>query len=163
MRLTFIYLAEQEKKDLMKLCTKYKVSLSNLTSCLIKTTYYCLLHYGINKDENKILQEKYIVVRNNLPKTSIKPRCFKDKEAFYSLIENKNMYATNCLLIYTSKRQLDYMTEEGKNHYFNMLNQELQNNYEAWWDYNTFIRKSRRNLKENKDYYKRAIEEMENK
>lgn len=162
MKLTYIYITDQEKKTLKKICIKNKISLSALTTILINTTYYCLEHYGIDKEQNKIIEENYLISRGLMAQaTTIKPKCFKENELMNNLIKNKNKYATNVLLIYLNKRQLDYMTEEGKNHYFNMLNQKIQETFEKFWDYNNFVRSSRRNLRQNKEYFKRAIAKME--
>lgn len=156
-----IYLTKDEKQKAHKIQSKYKVSLTTIADVIIWVSYYALLHYSKVLKANDQLANNYI--ENKGTKTSIKtPKCLKENELMTCLIGNKAMiYTTNVLRLYLNKTIKEYLTEEGINYYWNKCDQKLQEIQERFWDYNNFTRMTRRNLKENKEYYKKAIAEME--
>lgn len=159
-QLTYIYLSETELAKLKKTASKYRVSLSTLADVIIFETYKALKHG--KKTTNEELEKNYFIKSPFIKKTSIKPKCFKEKEVMYGLIKNRSIYTSNALTIYANGRIEDYI-EKGKDDYYNNINNKLNAIKEQYWDYNNFIRCQRRNLKDNKEYYKRAIEQMEQK
>lgn len=158
-----IYLTNDEKKQAQKIQQKYKVSLTTITDVLIFVSYYALLHYPTELKANDLLKNNYIKGKGN--KTSIKtPYILKDKTPIGDTLIGKEMiYCTNILKIYLNHEAKKWLTEEGQNYYWKEIDRKLQQTQERYWDYNNFNRMSRRNLRENKEYYKRAIEQMEQK
>lgn len=151
-----IYLTSEEKNALNKIRAKYRVSLSTLTGKVCYWTYYCIQHYG-STEILKSLQNEYISKTGN-NKTSCKPR--ELNEVLGEEIKNKNIYATNCLKIYVAHDIKKYCNLKGVNKYFNEIDKALQNAYDVYWDYNNSIRNQRRMLKQNKEYWKKALENV---
>lgn len=134
--------------------------MSTLADVIIFETYKQILQNG--KIKNQDLEENYLIKYAFITKTSIKPKCFKEG-VLKDAIKNKNIYATNALEIYISKRIEDYVNEKGKNEYFNNINNKLNEIKEQFWDYNNFVRSQTRFIKKNPQYAKRLIAESEKK
>lgn len=151
-----IYLTKEEKNELEKIARKYKCSISTIADKVCTYTYYVLTH----GQGNEILFNQYLAKGI---KTSIKPKCYDPKEnPLANTIENKDMFTTNCLKIYVAKNIGQYL--ENKEYiqvYWNKINRDLMQVKEQFWNYNNFIRSTMRSFKENKDYYKRKLEQME--
>ena len=148
-----IYLTRTEKTQADKVRSKYKVSLSTLTGVVVLITYD-LLHKN-NEVMLEHIENKYIAKEGNY-KTSIKPR--ELMETLGEEIKNKNIFATNCLKIYLNKAIKEYLEPEKVNLYYARIDKTLNEKFDTYWDYNCSIRNQRRMLKQNKEYWKKALE-----
>ena len=158
-----IYLSKDEKQKAHKIQQKYKVSLTTITDVLIVVSMYAFLHYKKRPLLKEEMLTGYWYDKGN--KTSIKtPKILKEDTPYKNILEGKEtVFCTNILKIYIRHEAKEFLTEEGTNYYYGEIDKKLQERQERYWDYNNFSRMSRRNLKENKEYYKRAIEQMEQK
>lgn len=126
---------------------KYKLSLSAVISILVKTTYYCLLHYQLGENQNQFLQETYIYTEKGI-KTTVKPKCFTDDSIYTKAITNKICYMTNAVRLYTEKDFKKYVNKEGVSTYYNKINEGLQKEKDNFYNYNQYIRNRARYKKE---------------
>ena len=158
-----IYINNEEHKQLEKISQKYKVSLSTIADILIQTTYYEMIHEGKDKtqDYNTQLQMEYILKNGFEKKTSCKPKCYNKGSLYAEQISKKDCYTTNVIKLYCTKEIEKYLTEEGKKCYYEKINKKFQETKEQFWNYNNFLRSTRRSLKENIAYYKKEIELIE--
>lgn len=151
-----VYITKEQKKKADKIRNKYKVSLSTLAGIV---SYELANRLVKEKKEDllKQLQEKYIQEKGNY-KTSIKPReiCGKD-QYLNQLITNKNTYTSNALIIYLDGKIKNYIDDT--DHYYSAIDKKLNEAYDIYWDYNCNIRNQRRMLRQNKEYWKKALEE----
>ena len=155
-----IYLTDEEKEYLQKKRNKYKVSLSTIADKLSKITIYAFIHGADKPTQDKLYNEK--LYENKGSRTSIKPKHENtEKDLIKELVKNKIIFYTNVLKIYANKDIAKYVNKDYVDYYYQEIDKELNKCKEQYWDYNNFIRNSRRNLKENKEYYKKAIEQME--
>lgn len=156
-----IYLTKTEKENLQKIMQKHHVSMSTIADILITTTYIYLQQNGIQKNINKLLEQEYLYKSEWDKHGTIRPKCFKE-EGWRNLITKRNMYTTNVIKIYIKKEISKYTNNENNKErtilYYQAINKELMQRKEQFWNYNTFIRSTRRAIRENKDYYKKAIE-----
>ena len=61
--------------------------------------------------------------------------------------------------MYVRKELKHYFTNEKElNRFYSNVDRKMNETYEEFWDYNYFVRKQRRMLRENKEYFKKAIE-----
>lgn len=80
-------------------------------------------------------------------------------------IKQLSKFYTNCIKIYLKHDIKKFLINEqlDSNKYWNYINQKLTTTTDEFYDYNRFLRYQRRNLRENKDYYKDEINKMENR
>lgn len=153
-----IYLTKQEQKQAKEIQLKYKVSLSTLVDKVCYATYHAIKHYPIKETEK--LTNEYI---GQGSKTSVKPRCLLDqKEYLYQVFaneRNKNIFATNSLKIFLSKSYKQYFDEKGLQEYYQKIDKELTKADDKNWNYNDQLRSMVRLVKNNKEYFKKFIEE----
>ena len=153
-----IYLNTKDREEIEKLKVKYNLSLTTITDILIFESLIIL-----KKESNKGLFDKfrkeYILSKGQ--KTSIKkPRILKQLEINDTEI---NKLCTNVLTIYIRKELKHYFTNEKElNRFYSNVDRKMNETYEEFWDYNYFVRKQRRMLRENKEYFKKAIETVWN-
>ena len=165
-----IYLNSQERKLVDDLKVKYRLSLTTIVDVITKHTFKYFLQYAYeynnkNEEDLKRLYKEYIY--NKGKKTSIKePQIFKKENGGDYLVGNeyakgqsKSKFTTNCLIIYLNKDIKNYVKEEEmQKAYWNNINKELTTRKDDWWNYNDHIRYQRRMLRENKEYFKKALE-----
>lgn len=159
-----IYLTKEDKQKAHKIQQKYKVSLTTITDVLIVVSMYAFLHFKKRPMLKEEMISGYWYTKGT--KTSIKtPNILKEQDGLYKnmLLGKETIFCTNVLSIYLKHEIKEFLTEEGQNYYWTEIDKKLQEKQERYWDYNNFNRMSRRNLRENKEYYKRAIEQMEQK
>lgn len=150
-----IYLTKEQKKKADRVRIKYKVSLSTLASIVSFELMNQLLKTN-RKDLIEQLQQDYLQ-KDGTYKTSIKPRVIR--EGALNGIEKKNTYTTNALIIYLDSKIKDYLDNEHVNKYYANIDKKLNETYDIHWDYNAHIRDMRRMFRQNKEYWKKALEE----
>lgn len=146
-----IYLDKTDRDAIDKLKVKYELSLTTIVDILVFVT----TKYLENTEIYENLQKDYIY--NKGKKTSIKkPKIFNSLN-WENLKECK--YCTNVLLLYVRKDIKKYIKDqETLNKYYNLINQKMTTTKDEFWNYNNHIRMQRRMLKENKDYFRKALE-----
>lgn len=163
-----IYLNTEERKQLDNLKVKYRVSLTTIADVVTKITFKYFLQNEEKLEGNdklKKLFKEYLYIKGR--KTSIKePKGYKKEEGgqyitgnTYAQNVSKSRFVTNCLVIYIKKEIKKHIREELAEHYWNDINKELTNRKDEFWNYNDHIRLQRRMLRENKEYFKKALEE----
>lgn len=151
-----IYLNSQERKLVDDLKVKYQLSLTTIVDILVMVTMKVFL---MTNDKEKVdhLKNEYLYTPGR--KTSIKqPKIFSDKELF-AKEQHKSRFATNVIMLYIKKDIKNYVNQEQANKYWNECNSRLTTTKDQFWNYNTHIRMQRRMLRENKEYFKKALEE----
>ncbi len=151
-----IYTDKEERKLIDSLKVKYQLSLTTIVDILCEVTYDCLF-LNTDKDIKEKVLNEHLYQRTN--KTSIKqPRILNKYDLQYP-----GRFANNCLHLYISKQIAKYIKNadilNGKYGYWNRIEQELVKRTDNWWQYNTHLRMQRRMLRENKEYFKKALEE----
>lgn len=137
-----IYIKPENKRRLDEIKYKYHLSYSTIINILAKE-YFKYLGQGI--------MEHYYDDKKGL-KTSIKP----NTEKFFT--KNQSILYTNAVTLFCTK-MLDNMLDKSKKQKLNTeIYNEFQNTYEENWDGNRFQRIMPRMLKQNRDYYKRILE-----
>lgn len=150
-----IYLTKQEKDKADKLTKKNLISLSTLADIVSYWLFYVIYHYGKKEDLEK-LNTEYISSNGNY-KTSIKPKL--NDEYLGQVLQNKSKWCTNALKIYLNKEIAKYVNDpKAINSYYNKIDQKIQSKKEIAWNYNAVIRMQRRSLRENKEYFRKALE-----
>lgn len=149
-----IYLTREEKLQADKVRSRYKVSLSTLTGVIAFITFDL---FNKHNPESLAKMQNHYLSREGNYKTSIKPRELNEVLHF---IENKSMFASNCLKMYLNKTIKEYLKPEQINLYWARIDKELNQKYDIYWDYNCSIRNQRRMLKQNKEYWKKALDNL---
>ena len=145
-----IYTSKEDRKTIDKLKVKYQLSLTTIIDILLfVTTKY------LNEESIKDLANKYKYKKSQ--KTSIKtPKIYKDLK--WENIK-ENIYATNVLQIYLKKDINKYIeNKETLQKYYNDINNKMTTTNDEFWNYNQHIRMQRRMLRENKEYFKKELE-----
>lgn len=152
-----IYLNNQERKLVDNLKNKYQLSLTTITDILVMCTMKVFLMTN-NKELVEHLKNEYLYTPGR--KTSIKqPKIFSDKELF-GKEQFKSRFATNVIMIYIKKEIKNYVSQELANKYWNECNSKLTTTKDTFWNYNQHIRLQRRMLRENKEYFRKALDEQ---
>ena len=152
-----IYITAKHKAELDRLRSKYKVSLSTLIGKLSFAFINSLNKYGDFNKTLEALSNSYLQ-KDNTYKTSCKPR--ELNETLANTIKNKNCFASNLVYIYLEKQIKNYVNDKGLTEFYMILDRELQKATDIYWDYNQQIRNTRRMLKQNKEYFKKALESV---
>lgn len=145
-----IYIEMKDKKKLDEIKYKYHLSYSTIANIIV----YNYIHMDIATEtfNYKTLQEKYIYGKKGT-KTSIKPK------TSYAEITKKSILFTNCLKIFIENDLEKYLSNEKKREKArNRIYADFQNRYEENWDGNRFQRIMPRIIKQNRQYYKRILE-----
>lgn len=150
-----IYITPDVKKKIEKVRAKYKVSLSTLVGIVSYELINALSHSN-QVEKIQELQEKYLI--KNGKQTSCKPRDVL-KDYPNELINNKNCFCTNALYIYIEHQITTLINQEQANKYYAKIDKKLNEAYDIYWDYNCSIRNQRRMIRQNKEYWKKALEE----
>lgn len=141
-----IYIDEKAKAYYKNLQNKYHVSLSTIASEIYFS--YCAL--GCQKK----LEEKYLIL-SGTSKTSIKPKLKGYTPS------KPDMAFTNALLIFQKKYECEMLGLE--RHQYEIVRDKihkfLQEARDTYWMYNDTIRNQRRSLRDNKEYFKKALEQ----
>lgn len=154
-----IYINEQTKNSLSNISKKYKLSFSAIASICVKNLYYLIEMKQVSEDIKNI----YISKGGMCPKTSIKPKIYRDNEIINKGIEHKDLFTTNALFIYANKKIKNFVKDpEYIKIYYDKINNDLNKEKDQFYNYNIFIRSTMRSFKDNKDYFKRKIAQMEN-
>ena len=129
----------------------------------IKAHRYFQLFVMKGQDPFKTMTEKYIYNEKGY-RTSVKPKYYKDFiKSYEPVIKIKGWQSklfTNLIKIWLKNNEYRWIDEKDIiNKFRNMINSDLQKTYDQYWNYNEQIRNTRRMIKENKDYWKRALEE----
>lgn len=136
-----IYIDNKTKKRLDDIKYKYHLSYSTIIN-IITEKYYMVIP--------AILEEKYIYDKQG-NKTSIKPR----KQEY----KKPSLVMTNALMIFINKDLEKFLQDKRlREKVNNFIYDDLQNTYEDNWDGNRFNRIMPKLLKNNRDYYKRILE-----
>lgn len=152
-----IYIKHAQKQHADRIRDKYKISLSTLVGKCAFNLANVLLKSS-NKNTLEYLQQNYLQSPKEVYKTSVKP---KELNEVLGGMENKNIFATNSLVIYLEKKINDYVSKEWANKFYADMDKDLKNAYDVYWDYNSLIRNQRRMFRSNKKYWKKVLEEME--
>ena len=150
-----IYITREQKQRLDRIRSKYKVSLSTLTGTVAYWLVYVLLHDD-RKETIKELQEKYIQSTTTY-KTSVKPR--EVLEVLGNEITDKSKFTSNALVIYLEHKIQDYVSKKYVDTYYAKIDKKLNETFDVYWDYNCSIRNQRRMIRQNKEYWKKALNE----
>ena len=156
-----IYLTKEQKQELDKISQKYQVSLSVIVDKVAHRYFQLFVMKG--QDPFKTMTEKYIYNEKGY-RTSVKPKYYKDFiKSYEPVIKIKGWQSklfTNLIKIWLKNNEYRWIDEKDIiNKFRNMINSDLQKTYDQYWNYNEQIRNTRRMIKENKDYWKRALEE----
>ena len=150
-----IYTNKEERKLIDSLKVKYQLSLTTIVDILCEITWDCF-YLNADKELFEKIKNTHLYERSN--KTSIKqPRILNKYD-----LEHPNRFVNNCVHLYLSKDIKKYINKdilEGKYGYWNRIDKELTTRQDNWWQFNNHIRMQRRMLRENKDYFKKALEE----
>lgn len=151
-----IYLNKDERKKIDNLKVKYQLSLTTITDILVMVTTKI---FNQLEDKTKLeeLMTKYLYKRGK--KTSIKtPSLFK-KDSIFEKQKHKSRYTTNVIMIYLNRDIKKYVDNEKLvNQYWNETNNKMTTTKDEFWHYNEHIRYQRRMLRENKEYFKKELE-----
>ena len=145
-----IYTSKDQRKEIDKIKVKYQLSLTTIVDILVFTTTKLL------KSTEKLeeLTSKYVYKKGG--KTSIKkPKIFRELK-WQNIKENR--FATNVLMIYLHKDISKWLEKEDITKYYNMCNEKMTKTTDEFWNYNQHIRMQRRMLRENKEYFKKELE-----
>ena len=166
-----IYLNKQERKMMDDIKYKYQLSLTTIADIITFWTYHTFLvidqpilakeHKQEELLEYKLANEYFY---EHKYKTSIKkPK--RIKSGLFKGAKNQNKayskFVDNSLKIYLYKDINKYSNDKNmiQKEYWNKINAELQNTRDEYWNMNNTIRNIRRALKENKDYWQKALDE----
>lgn len=141
----YIYILEKDKPEINKLRQTYHVSLSTLADTFANKYMF----YKEMQDQ----MESYIIKGGTY--TSIRP-----KNDVHNFKENINIIYTNAIHIFINKLDKNILKENSYKAVREVINKELQSKREQFWQYNEQIRNQRRMLKENKEYWKKAVESL---
>lgn len=151
-----VYLNKDDRKKIDNLKVKYQLSLTTITDILVMVTTKI---FNQLEDKTKLekLMTKYLYKRGK--KTSIKtPSLFK-KDSIFEKQEHKSRYTTNVIMIYLNRDIKKYVDDEKLvNQYWNETNNKMTTTKDEFWHYNEHIRYQRRMLRENKEYFKKELE-----
>lgn len=140
-----VYLNDKTKAYYKNLQNKYHVSLSTIASEIYFS--YCAL--GCQKK----LEETYNTSNGN--KTSIKPKLKGYTPS------KPDMAFTNALIIFQNKWEIEILGLQ--RHQYEIVRDKihkfLQQANDTYWMYNDTIRNQRRSLRDNKEYFKKALEQ----
>lgn len=152
-----IYLTDEQKKAIAKKCAWYKVSTSTIVD---KVVYRFLseIKEGYDEFRNSLFID-FLYRDTGRKKTSVKPTIFKSFK-----FTHPNKLATNCLLVWLKKDLKRFIQDDKKcQRIYSLIDDDLNKAYDKFWNYNEQIRNMRRMLKDDKNYWKRAIEQEERK
>lgn len=150
-----VYLNNEDRKQIDNLKSKYQLSLTTITDILVMVTMKVFLQTN-NEELIKRLTNEYLYNRGK--KTSIKePKIFNDKSIF-AKEQHKSRFATNVIMIYLKKEIKNYVNEQLASKYWKECNKKLTTTKDGFWNYNQHIRLQRRMLRENKDYFRKALD-----
>lgn len=136
-----IYIPKDQRKKIDELKVKYRLSLTTIVDILVFTTWKYL-----RGDQIETLTKTYIYKKG--AKTSVKmPKIFS--QLIWNESVKKQRLATNVLMIYLNKDIKKYVADDKVNKYYNDLNNKMTTTVDEFWDYNQFIKKQRRLLREN--------------
>ena len=160
-----IYLTKDQREQLKKIMMKNHVSTTTICDKITWITYkYTRPEFlQANKDQKKLM-EGYMQKTTGI-KTSIKvPQCMKKDYPMANILKGKeSMFITNATYLYITKEIKNWLTDDALNMYYNEINEQLTKAKEQFYNYNNFVRSTRRAIRENKEYYKKAIAQEENK
>ena len=147
-----IYTSKDQRKLIDKLKVKYQLSLTTIVDILVFVT---TKYMESNTEKFEELTNKYVYKKGG--KTSIKkPKIFKTLK-WNNVKENR--FATNVLLIYIKKDIANWLkNKDDVTKYYNLCNEKMTKTEDQFWNYNQHIRMQRRMLRENKEYFKRELE-----
>lgn len=151
-----IYIRKDKKEQIDKMKLRYQLSLTTIVDILVFETYKLLNDPKDNTLINKF-KGNYIYLKT--AKTSIK------EPKVYSMLNmthrEKCIFATNVLECYMRKDFKQYIKDQTKlNKYYCKCDRKMTDTYEENWNYNNFIRMQRRMLRANKDYFRKALEQV---
>ena len=102
--------------------------------------------------------ETYIY--KNGKKTSIKTPKMFEKDSLFEKQKYKSRYTTNVIKIYLKKDIKKYVNDPKLiEQYWNECNEKMTKTYDEFWDYNKHIRYQRRMIRENKEYFRKALDQ----
>lgn len=152
-----IYLTDEQKKAIAKKCAWYKVS----TSTIVDKCVWRIMSESSDAEFKNSLMLDFFYKDEGRLKTSVKPKIFS--EALMNC-KKPNRLATNCILLWLKKDLKNHIKDEKLcQRIYSLIDDDLNKAYDKFWNYNEQIRNMRRMLKEDKDYWKRAIEQEERK
>lgn len=139
-----IYLSSNDKKELDKIKYKYHLSYSTIAN---------IIAIALSRQEftNQFCNDRLFTESTN-KKTSIKPRLK------YEAINN-NIYFDNVVKCFLRRELKNYLNEEQYNRINTKIYNEFQNTYEENWEGNKWHRLLPRMIKQNKEYYRRILDE----
>ena len=169
-----IYLTENEKNEFHTIQNKYKISMSTIADKICFYFYKQTIHNPMDVELCNKLQNEYIQFdktgkiiegykkEERRSKTSIIPKCFNEKDGimYYNIKNpNKSIYITNVMYLYITKQLDKYITKKGLQIFYNDINTEFSKTREQFWNYNNAVRNQTRAVRQNKDYYRRIVNE----
>ena len=157
-----IYLDSQYRKQVESLKVKYRLSLTTIVDVITKITFKYFLWSKEDINNATRLYDEYLYPKGK--KTSIKePKLYKENPYIngtsWHKENRKSRFTTNCLMIYLKKEIKNYIKQEDVEKYYNDINKELTTRKDEFWNYNEHIRMQRRMLRENKEYFRKALDE----
>lgn len=135
MKPTYIYISQEQKDNLFRLAKQKKLSVSTLVNIIVKHYQFRASAYG-----NKYIKKGTCKIHLKL----------KDKPN-YDLITD--ILATNCIYEWQEKptKEIDYKKIDSQ------IQSEMDKTKDIFYNYNMTIRNNARAIRENKEYYKRIL------
>lgn len=153
-----IYLNKEDRKKVDALKVKYQLSLTTIIDILMLETISIF-----NKAENNealLNRLFYDYMYNKGQKTSITLPRETCEQGILKEIKNKSRLATNVIKIYIEHDIKNYINDAKLiEKYYNECNTKLNKAIDNWWNYNQHLRYQRRMLRENKEYFRKALEQ----
>lgn len=139
-----IYIDNKDKKRLNELKNKYHLSYSTIVN-IIAEKYYMIL--------STKLQDCYLYGKENTYKTSIKPR---GQERY----EHPSFLYTNATRIFTKNELSEYVQDKTLiQKVNNFIYEEFDKTWDENWDGNHLQRSMPKIIKQNREYYRRILDE----
>lgn len=132
----YIYVTQDQKSKLIKLKDQKKLSISTIVDIIIKHYQYRAAAYG-KKYQSKGTYKLHLKIKN--------PSNYPDIPM--------DILATNCIYEYYEQptQEIDYMKINSQ------VQSEMDKTSDAFYNYNMTIRNQTRAVRQNKEYYKRIL------
>lgn len=146
-----IYLTPKDKNELTKIKYKYHLSYSTIAR-LVGEVMTCYMNNAVS-----ILNESYLYENDvGQCRTSIKPRKMIGQEL---KVKAPTIFYTNVLKIFARNEEEKYLDIKSLSKYQKELIKAFETEKDDNWNGNEWQRRLPKMIKQNKDYYKKLLEE----
>ena len=148
-----IYLTNEQRKMLDQKMSWYKVSLSTIVDKICN-----IFNKELGKEKIKLWTEYIHKPKGN--KTCCKPKYFENLRIKINGKDKTDMFCTNATKIWLLKelKTLD-INEKRQQRIYSLIDNELRNTIDKFWNYNETIRNTRRMIKDDPEYWQKVVEE----